>query len=70
MKAQSRFQLKRPSGWFAAGREVACALQLLSDPTFKLFVWLCQHAERSRGTVSANPLELARALQSPGQKRK
>jgi hypothetical protein len=62
MKGQIRFPLKCPTGWFAAGREVACALQLLSDGTFKLFVWLCLHAERSRGAVSASPVELARAL--------
>jgi hypothetical protein len=62
MKEQIRFELKRPTGWFAAGREVACALELLSDATFKLFVWLCLHAERSRGTVSASPSALARAL--------
>jgi len=59
---QSRLQLKCPKGWFAAGREVASALHLLSDPTFKLFVWLCLHAERSRGALSATPAELARAL--------
>jgi hypothetical protein len=41
---------------------VAQALQLLSDATFKLFVWLCLHAERNRGVVSATPGELARAL--------
>ena len=62
MKQESRFQLKCPQGWFAAGREVASALQLLSDATFKLFVWLCLHAERGRGTVSATPSELAKAL--------
>ena len=48
--------------WFAAGREVAKALELLSDATFKLFVWLCLHAERSQGVVSATAAELARAL--------
>jgi hypothetical protein len=62
MTERTGFQLKHPTGWFAAGREVACALELLSDATFKLFVWLCLHAERSRGTVSATSPELARAL--------
>jgi len=62
MSAGTRFQLKQPTGWFAAGREVACALELLSDGTFKLFVWLCLHAERSRGALSATPAQLARAL--------
>ncbi|PYX59259.1 MAG: hypothetical protein DMG76_06295 [Acidobacteria bacterium] len=62
MSAGTRLQLKQPSGWFAAGREIACALQLLSDATFKLFVWICLHAERSRGTLAATPAELARIL--------
>ena len=62
MNQQTRFQLKQSTGWFAAGREVACALQLLSDATFKLFLWLCLHAERSQGKVSATTAELARAL--------
>jgi hypothetical protein len=62
MIGETRLRLKQPTGWFAAGREVACALELLSDATFKLFVWLCLHAERSRGTVSATPSQLARVL--------
>jgi hypothetical protein len=59
---RSRLELKRPNGWFAAGQEVKCALELLSDGSFKLFVWLCLHADRSRGTLSGSPAELARAL--------
>jgi hypothetical protein len=62
MREGTRLQLKQPTGWFAAGRELTCALKLLSDATFKLFVWLCLHAERSRGTLSATPAELAKAL--------
>jgi len=62
MSTGSRLQLKQPTGWFAAGREVACALQLLSDAAFKLFVWLCLQAERGRGVVSATPTELAKAV--------
>jgi len=62
MTERTRFPLKQPTGWFAAGREVARALELLSDATFKLFVWLCLHAERSRGALSATFPELARAL--------
>lgn len=58
----TRLRLKRQSGWFAAGQEVDWALQLLSDAAFKLFVWLCLHAERSRGAVSATPAELGRTL--------
>jgi hypothetical protein len=32
--------LKQPTGWFVAGREVAQALALLSDPAFKLSIHL------------------------------
>ena len=59
---RSRLELKRPNGWFAAGQEVKRALELLSDGSFKLFVWLCLHADRSRGSLSGSPAELARAL--------
>jgi hypothetical protein len=62
MSTGTRLQLKQPTGWFAAGREVAYAMQLLSDAAFKLFVWLCLHAERGRGAVSATPTELAKAM--------
>jgi hypothetical protein len=61
MKTQVR--LKRTSGWFAAGPEVESALRLLSDAGFKLFVWLCLHADRSRGCLVAGTAELARTLQ-------
>jgi hypothetical protein len=60
--ARARLRLKRQSGWFAAGQEVDCALRLLSDAAFKLFVWVCLHAERGRGAVSASPAELATTL--------
>jgi hypothetical protein len=57
-----RLRLKHPSGWFAAGREMANALAVLSDAAFKLFVWICLHAERSRGALAVRPAEIARAL--------
>ena len=44
--SSSPLRLKRASGWFAAGHEVQHAALLLSDGAFKLFVWLCLHAER------------------------
>jgi hypothetical protein len=62
MISSQRFRLKQPSGWFAAGRDVACAATLLSDAAFKLFVWLCLHADRSRGSLPAVASELARML--------
>jgi hypothetical protein len=62
MSAAARFHLKRASGWFAAGAEVEAALQLLSDAAFKLFVWLCLHADRGCGSMVATPAELAHAM--------
>ena len=58
----THFHLKQHTGWFAAGREIEHALVLLSDAAFKLFVWLCLHSGRSRGSLSASPAELASAL--------
>ena len=62
MSTAARFHLKRASGWFAAGAEVETALRLLSDAGFKLFVWLCLHADRGSGAIAATPPELARGL--------
>jgi hypothetical protein len=66
MSAAPRFHLKQASGWFAAGREVASAATLLSDAAFKLFVWLCLHANRSQGSILAEVSDLARALHRTG----
>ena len=55
-------RLKHPSGWFAAGREVARALALLSDGAFKLYVHLCLNADRRTGRLSAEHGCLAKAL--------
>jgi hypothetical protein len=54
--------LKQPSGWFAAGREVAEALTLLSDAAFKLFMWICLHADRRRGAFRVDIPSMAREL--------
>ena len=61
MSAAARFHLKRRSGWFAAGAEVETALHLLSDAAFRLFIWLCLHAERGCGSIAVKTLELAQA---------
>ena len=45
----ARLILKQPTGWFAAGREVAQALALLPDGAFKLYIHLCLEAERHTG---------------------
>jgi len=57
-----RLILKQPTGWFAAGREFAQAITLLSDGTFKLYVYACLMANRHTGHLSATVDELARAM--------
>jgi hypothetical protein len=55
-------RLKHPSGWFAAGREVARALVLLSDGAFKLYIHICLNADRRTGRLNADHGRLANAL--------
>lgn len=57
-----RMRLKHAAGWFAAGREMAEAMVLLSDAAFKVFFWLCLHAERSSGRLLVEPRTIAGAL--------
>ena len=57
-----RLTLKHPTGWFAAGHEMQQALALLSDGAFKLYVYVCLHAERSSGRLPFHHSELARSL--------
>ena len=57
-----RLVLKQPTGWFAAGREFAQAMTLVSDGAFKLYVHVCLKANRHTGQLSATVDELARAL--------
>jgi hypothetical protein len=47
----SRLILKQPTGWFAAGREVAQAMALFSDGAFKLYLHLCLQADRHTARV-------------------
>ena len=58
----ARLILKQPSGWFAAGREVAQALALLSDGAFKLYIHLCLEADRHTGRVGIEMAEWMRVL--------
>jgi len=58
----SQLRLKQPAGWFAAGREVAQALTLLSDGAFRLFMWICLNADRGLGAIQIEPNEVARVL--------
>jgi len=57
-----RLILKQPTGWFAAGREFAQAIPLLSDGAFKLYVHACLKANRHTGRLDATVDELARAM--------
>lgn len=58
----SRLKLKQPTGWFAAGREFHQAMRLLSDATFKLYVWLCLNADRRTGRIVVELDKLAAVL--------
>ena len=60
--SQPPLALKRPTGFFAAGRELDQALALLSDGAFKLFVHVCLHAERATGRLRFRQADLAQRL--------
>jgi hypothetical protein len=57
-----RLTLKQPTGWFAAGREVAQALTVLSDGAFKLYIHLCLQADRHTARARIELTGLARVL--------
>jgi hypothetical protein len=57
-----RLILKQPTGWFAAGREFAQAITILSDGAFRLYVYACLRAGRHTGCLRATLDELARAM--------
>jgi hypothetical protein len=58
----ARLILKQPTGWFAAGREVAQALELLSDGAFRLYMHFCLEADRHTGRVRIESAALTRIL--------
>jgi hypothetical protein len=58
----ARLILKQPTGWFAAGQEVAQALELLSDGAFKLYMHLCLEADRHTGRAQIESAALTRLL--------
>ena len=60
--SETRFCLKEPSGWFAAGTSFRLALRTLSDGAFKLFAHLCLEADRRTGRFEAVQEELAEAI--------
>src|SRR5215471_9029889 len=59
----TRLRLKQASGWFAAGREVALALETLSAEAFRLYLYLCLYAERQTGQTLWNPDDIAHWFQ-------
>ena len=58
---ESRLTLKHPSGFFAAGCEMRNALTLLSDGAFKIYVYVCLHADRRTAQLRFRMAELAQA---------
>ena len=62
MAGERRITLKNSTGWFAAGREVARAMALLSDGAFKVYMHICLAADRSSGRLNIGHGELATAL--------
>jgi hypothetical protein len=57
-----RLILKQPTGWFAAGREVAQAMTLLSDGAFKLYLHLSLQANRHTARVVLHTAEWMQVL--------
>jgi hypothetical protein len=62
-----RLRLKRSTGWFAAGQEMAMAMPLLSDAAFKLYVFLCLNVSRHSARRVWEAMELANLLQRDRQ---
>ncbi len=59
--SESRLLLKHPSGFFAAGCQMRDALTLLSDGAFKIYVYVCLHADRRTAQLRFRMAELAQA---------
>ena len=57
-----RLTLKHPTSFFAAGGEMRDALALLSDGGFKLYVYVCLHADRRTAQLRFRMAELAQAI--------
>jgi hypothetical protein len=62
-----RLRLKRATGWFAAGQEMATALPMLSDAAFKLYVFLCLNVDRHSARMVWETVDLANLLQRDRQ---
>ena len=62
------FGLKHPRGWFAAGEEVAQALEILSAAAFKLYVYLCLQAERQSGRIGWDAVDAEYLFEGGGER--
>ena len=60
--SEGALRLKHPGGFFAAGSEVRDAIALLSDGGFKVFVYVCLHADRRTAQLRFRMAELAKAV--------
>ena len=60
--SEGALRLKHPSGFFAAGSEVRDAMALLSDGGFKVFVYVCLHADRRTAQLRFRMAQLAKAV--------
>ncbi len=61
-KANSKLQLKKPGGWFPAGDGFLQAMKVLSDGSFKLFVFLCLNADRQTASLQSSYARLANGI--------
>ena len=57
-----KLRLKKNKGWFPAGESFLNAMSVLSDRTFKLFVFVCLSADRETATYTASFARLAAVL--------
>ena len=46
------YRCKAGGGFFAAGKEFERALEALGDGAFKVYAWVCLHADRASGRVA------------------
>jgi hypothetical protein len=64
-KRTGQLRLKKTANWFAAGEGFLKAMEILTDGTFKLFVFLCLKADRHSATLRTSSDQLAHALRKP-----
>ena len=57
-----KLRLKKNTGWFPAGESFLNAMSVLSDRSFKLFVFVCLSADRETATYTASSTRLAAVL--------